>query len=191
MPIDLSSYTSVASNLFIKISAPSSGLLFSDRIESTVIEGDTYVGLGKLMTITNTTNELTASNAETIVTITGIPNSSITEILNLKLKGSEVKMFRAFFNPTTGALLPISGNPMGRFYGFVNNLNLVEDFDSVNRTSSNTLNIICSSVVEVLSNKISGRRTNPSSQNQFFPNDKSMDRVPAIENAYIDFGVKR
>lgn len=190
MPIDLSSYSSVASHLFVKIISTET-LLFSDRHESTVIEGDTYLGLGNLMGITSSTNELRASNAETTITISGIPNTSITQILNLKLKGSEVKIYRGFFNATTNALLSISGNPMGRFQGFVNNMSLSEDYDVESRTSSNTLSIQCSSVVEVLSNKIAGRRTNPSSQNQFFPNDRSMDRVPAVENAYIDFGVKR
>jgi hypothetical protein len=200
--IDLSSYSSVQSNLFVRIAVneyrtspddeyTSRVLTFSDRNTSTTINSEEYLGLGKLLNITPVNSELRVTGAEMTLSISGIPNESIYELLHSKIKGSSVKVYRGFFNPATNTLLSIPGNPMGRFQGIVTNLTLNEDYDVSAKIASNTLVLNCASVVEVLSNKISGRRTNPTSQNKYFANDKSMDRVPTIENAYFDFGVKK
>lgn len=202
MAINLSSYTSIQSNLFVRLdveqySTTAGGpytnevLRFSDRNGSTIINGETYTGLGNLLGISSVSSELRVSGYEVIVSISGIPNTSIAEILNSRIKGSSIKIYRAFFDASTGNILSISGNPMGRFQGFVNNVSLTEDFDVEERSSSNILTLQCASVVDILAKKISGRRTNPTSQKQFFPNDVSMDRVPSLENYYVDFGVKK
>jgi len=199
--INLTSYSSVQSNLFVRLeieeyrTSPSGAytsqvLRFSDRLGNHDIEGETYIGLGNLMGVTAVNSELRVSGNEMTVSLSGIPNTSIAEVLYSKIKGSNIKIWRALFNASTGEFLNIADNPVGRFQGFVNNFALTEEFDVENRSSSNTLVLTCSSVVDVLANKIAGRRTNPSSQNRFFPNDRSMDRVPTIENAYFDFGVK-
>jgi hypothetical protein len=43
-------------------------------------------------------------------------------------------------------------------------------------------------VVNVLENKVAGRKTNPKSQKQFYPSDRSMDRVPTLKGATYNFG---
>jgi hypothetical protein len=80
---------------------------------------------------------------------------------------------------------------MTRFIGFVNNMALDEEYDTENRISSNTVVLSCSSVVDVMQNKISGRRTNPASMKRFYSSDISMDRVPTLINSYFDFGAKK
>jgi len=92
------------------------------------------------------------------------------------------------FDPVTNTPLEIEGNPLARFRGFVNNYSLQEDYDNSTRTSTNTLVLVCSSSLDVLSNKVNGRKTNPYSQKRFYPDDLSMDRVPTLENATFDFG---
>jgi hypothetical protein len=92
------------------------------------------------------------------------------------------------FTPGTTNLIPITINPIGRFFGFVNNYQLAEDYSIETRTASNTIVMTCSSVVDVLDNKISGRKTNPASQKLYFPNDLSMDRVPSLVNSVFNFG---
>lgn len=202
MAINLSSYTNIQSNLFVRLvveqySTTAGGpytnqvLRFSDKTGSTTIEGETYTGLGNLLGVSSVSSELRVSGYEVVVSISGIPDTSIAEILNSRIKGSSIKIYRAFFEATTGNILSISGNPMGRFQGFVNNVSLTEDFNVDERDSSNILTLQCASVVDILAKKISGRRTNPTSQKQFFPNDVSMDRVPSLENYYVDFGVKK
>lgn len=188
----LTSYKAIQSNLFVKITLASSTLLFSDKLESTVINGDTYVGLGKLLSITTSASELRSTSGDVTIAISGIPNTSISDIVNSNIKGSPVRITRGLFNASTGAFLSaVTGNPINRFMGYVNNLNLEEDYDIDSRTSSNTLLLSCASTVDILNNKISGRKTNPTSQKLFYSSDLSMDRVPAIENSYFDFGAKK
>lgn len=190
MTINLSSYGSIQSNLFIKIVTPSTTLLFSDLNATVTINGDSYTGVGKLMDVTSSSSELRVTGNDVSISLSGIPNSSIEEINNIKLKGASVDIIRGIFNATTGAFLNITGNPVGRFRGFVDNYTLNEEYDINTRTSSNTLVITCASIVDILSNKIVGRKTNPSSQKRYFPNDLSMDRVPNLESATFNFGTK-
>lgn len=188
----LTSYGSIQSNLFIKITLASSSLLFSDKLESTVINGDTYVGLGNLLAVSGSNSELRSSSGEVSVSISGIPNSSITDITSANIKGSDIKIVRGLFNATNGTLLTaITGNPINRFVGYVNNLSLEEDYDIDARVSTNTLILVCSSNVDVLNNKVAGRRTNTASEKKYFPNDLSMDRVASLENSYFDFGANK
>lgn len=201
--IDLTSYVAIQSNLFVRIQIDeyrtSSGGSYSQEILNISdlsfdfdLEGETYSGLGKLLGVTSTNSEIRVSGGDVTITLSGIPNSSIAEIVNSKIKGSSIKIYRVLFgggldNPD---YLDIPGNPIGRFNGYVNNYSLQEDYDIDTRTSTNTLVLTCSSIVDILGNKITGRKTNPSSMKKFYPSDVSMDRVPSIENTTFNFGAK-
>ena len=199
MPIDLSSYTSVGTGLFARIdveyykdspeATPTNQVLrFSDYIQTVTIDGEQYLGLGKLVGITTTTSELRNSSGSITITISGIPDTSIAEIVNSRIKGSPVEVYRVMFNAATGAVLAITGNPVGRFFGVVTNYTIEEEYDIQTRRSSNTLALVCASTVDILNNKISGRRTNPTSQKLFYSTDLSMDRVPNLAGANFNFG---
>jgi hypothetical protein len=200
--MNLDSYSSIQSNLFVRIeidyykatsaSTPTSTVLrFSDLKSPYMLEGENYTGVGSLMNITSAASELRTSSGELSITLSGIPNSSIYEIVNSRIKGSPVLIYRAVFDPVTGAELAIAGNPATKYRGFVNNYSLQEEFDIDTRTASNSIVLICNSSVDVLEKKVSGRRTNPVSQQRFYPTDSSMDRVPTLENATFDFGVPK
>lgn len=200
--LNLTSYKSITSNLFVKVeideyrtgtsgSYTSQTLTFSDRLTATTIDGVTYTGLGNLLSITPSSSEIRVSDQELSIAISGIPNTSIAEIVNSKIKGSKVTVYRGLFDSSTGNLISIAGNPMGRYRGYVNNYTLTEEWDSESRTSSNTILLICNSLVDILSRKIAGRRTNPDSAKRYFPSDLGMDRVPTLADEYFDFGKKR
>lgn len=202
MTLALDNYAALQSNLFVKIECPyyktsevstpvEYDFLFSDRIVPYTLNGDAYVGLGKFMSITSSSSELRSSSGELTITLSGIPNSSISEIIHSRIKGSKVTVKRAVFDANSGSLISIDGNPMARFVGYVNNLALDEEYDVENRISSNTLVLTCSSIIEIMDRKVSGRKTNPSSMKKFYPGDLSMDRVPTLENSYFDFGAKK
>jgi hypothetical protein len=79
-------------------------------------------------------------------------------------------------------------NPLIRFQGIVNNYSLEEDWTPGGTDARNTIAFICSSTVELMTNKVAGRRTNPIDENYFFPTDRSMDRVPNLANSNFNFG---
>lgn len=190
--MDLSSYRSIQSNLFVRINLSYSSqiLLFSDSRDSISLDGDTYVGLGQLMGITSTSSELRSTSRSITITISGIPNASITDIINSRLKGSKINIYRAIFDPVTRDALAIDGNPAGRFSGIVTNYAINEEIDPSARTATNTITIMCSGIVDVLANTTKGRRTNPQDQKLYYPSDTAMDRVPDLVGAYFDFGAK-
>lgn len=202
MTINLTGYRAVESHLFVRIeideyrTSPTGGytaqvLRFSDMLTPFTINSESYLGIGRLMSITSSSSELRVSGGELTITISGIPNTSIYEILNSKIKGCPVRIYRAFFDPSNGQLLSIAGNPLGRYRGFINNYSLQEEYDNSTRTASNTLSLVCASAVDVLQNKINGRKTNPESfkrSSSLGDNDLSMNRVPNLENATFNFG---
>jgi len=193
--LDLTSYTAIQTNLFVKIEIPqyrttSSGgyttqtLYISDRTSAYTVEGNSYTGLGRLLDITTSASEITPSESEVTVNLSGIPTNSIAEIVNSKIKGSKVTIYRGVFNANTGAELAIQG----RYRGFVNNYSLTEEYDPDARTATNNILLICTNAVSILGNKITGRKTNPESEKKFFPTDLSMDRVPTLAEEYYNFG---
>ena len=163
--------------------------------------GVDFYGLGQLLSITSSASEIRPSSNEVTVSLSGLTNSALQEFVYSKIKGSQIKIWRGFPAFTTGSdinyVVPatIGGgsdpNPVLRFQGFVNNIQFEEQWDTDSRTSSNTIILNCASTVDILQNKISGRRTNPESQKKFYSSDVSMDRVPNLETAFFDFGAKK
>jgi hypothetical protein len=140
------------------------------------------------LAITNTVSDLRASPQEISITISGIPSDNIIDILTNKVKGSDVRVYRVFFDSTTGEFLEIAGNPAGKFNGIVNNFDITDELDMGSSTGTIALTLTCSNVVELLNNKVTGRRTNPIDQKLYYPTDLSMDRVPALAKSNFNFG---
>lgn len=159
-------------------------LAFSDHMVDYTISGTTFTALGQLVNITSSVNELRASTNPLTITVSGIPDSSINAIVNSKLKGSRVTVYRGYFQQNGNSIIGVD-TIVGRYSGFVNNYSLVEEYNNLLRTATNTIQIECSNFIDLLDNKVSGRRTNSSSQNRFYPNDRSFDRVPVLANTEL------
>jgi len=186
--IDLSNQSHIATALFVKIDVPDYEILtFSDYHTAITIDGQIYNGLGQLMAISDTTSELKVSSQELTIGISGIPEKNITDVLDYRFKGSLINVYRGIFNSTTGVLLTTVGtNPVGKFNGIINNFSLVETWSG--QDASNTINFVCTSTVGLLEKKITGRRTNPTDEQYWYPTDKSMNRVPNLANSNFNFG---
>lgn len=189
---NLSSYNAIQTALFVKLDIDgTSSIRFSDYNQNFTISGELYQGLGQFVGITTSTSELKNSSGSITITISGIPDFNITGIMALGMKGSRVSIYRVFFNASSGTVLNIAGNPAGRFFGVVDNYTVDEEYNNDDRTSKSTIAFTCKSVVELLDNKISGRKTNPTSWRKFDVQDPSMDRVPNLVGANFDFGVPK
>jgi hypothetical protein len=199
MSINLSGYTNVDVGTFVKLvctkyrTTPSGTfttetMLFSDYPTSVTVDGSSYAGLGRLLGVTDTSSELRPSSQELSITISGIPDSAIAEIVNSKIKGSTVTVYRGIINTSTGQLLSITGNPIVRFKGIVTNYSLNEEYDVVARLSMNSIVITCASTLDVLGNTASGRRTNSQDMKKYYPSDTSFDRITTLIGANFNFG---
>ena len=190
MSIDLSNQPHIATALFVKVVVPGvETLCFSNYIKSLTFNGDTYSALGELMSVTDTSSELKVSTQELTIGISGIVQQNISDVLTYKFTGSPVYVYRGIFNTTNGTLVTgIGSNPVGKFSGIVNNFSLVETWQG--QDASNVLNLVCSSTVGFLQKKTAGRRTNPTDEKYWYPNDKSMNRVPTLANSKFNFGAR-
>ena len=189
----LTSYTSVKTNLFVKLVvaeyrttssaafAPQT-LLFTDSDQTVAIGSDTYTPLGEFLNVTPTTSELRPTSDQITLTLSGVPTASIPEVLFSKIKGSKVEIRRQFRDGNN--LL----GTQGYFFGRVNNFSLQEDYSVEERSATNIILLECANYLSILNDKISGRLTNPNSNKRFFPNDTGMDRVPIIKGTKLDFG---
>lgn len=186
---------SVQSHLFVKVEVsyyketPSStpvakNLLFSDYRSDFVINDESYRGVGNLMSISSSSSEIRTSSGELSIVLSGIPNSAIYEIVNSRIKGCPVTIYRGIFDPVSQNNIQV----LNRYRGFVNNYSLQEDYDNQTRMSSNSIILVCNSAIDVLQNKIAGRKTSPASQKKFYPDDTCFDRVTALENTSFNFG---
>lgn len=194
--VNLDSYQSIKTSLFVRVDveeyrtnssdpyAPQI-LTFSDHDATVTINSQSYVPLGKLLGVSSSRSELRPSGNDVTITLSGIPTDSIAEIIHSKIKGSPVKIYRGYFDASTGTQI---GSFVGRFLGNVNNYSLQEEFDVYERTASNTILIECNSTIETLSNKVAGRRTNENSMKSFYSTDTSMDRVSSLQDNNFDFG---
>lgn len=194
-PVQITSTQAVEAGLFVRIECeyyranpgdtPTTEVLkFSNYYLPVYINSEKYNPLGQLLNVSSSSSELRNSNQGISLSISGIPNSSIAEIVNSRLKGSKVEVYRILFDPITKAQLSITG----RFQGLVNNYSLEEEYNAQEQTATNTILITCASTTEILSNKMSGRRTNPIDQKELYPNDVSMDRVPNLAKSNFNFG---
>lgn len=192
---NLDSYTSVRAGLFVRLqideyATNDSGsyqpevLRFSDYDSTVSIDGESYVPLGQLLNVTQSTNELRPTDNPVTITLSGVPTDAINEIIYSKIKGAPIQVYRGYF--TIGGTQ--IGDFTGRFIGSVNNYSVQEEHDVANRSASHILLLECNSSVGILEQKISGRKTNPQSQKRFFSTDTSMDRVPNLVGAKFNFG---
>lgn len=164
-------------------------LAFTDHFSDYTYDGDTYTALGNLLSITSSTAELTPTSNSVSIAISGIPNDSIIEIVNSKIKASPVTIYRAFFDHEGNFINDgTTTNPIGRFRGFVNNYSLDEEWNQAEKTASNIITLDCASTVDILAKKSGGRKTNPTSMRKHYPNDPSFDRTPILVGANTNFG---
>jgi len=184
MSLDLFQRSSIESALFVKWTIPEFETAYlSDYNRTVIVEGNTYTNIGKLMSISAVTSELKASPSELSIGLSGIPTNSISDVLNRQIKGSNIEIRRAFFDPITQNQI---ANVL-KFKGIVTNYDVSDDVDVAAQIATTTITLTCSSIVEVLGVKVSGRRTNPVD----FPGELSMGRVQALANSNFNFGAPK
>jgi hypothetical protein len=189
MALDLSTYRAIQTANFVKLVIPDyATILVSNAQQTQTIAGDTYTNIGQLLYISESRSEIRVLEQAITVGISGIPVGSVAEILDNNPKGSNIEIRQAFYDPTSGAILPIAGNPLIKFKGLVSNYSMTEEWDNASKTASFTIVLECTSQITNILEKISGRRTNDADQQALYPGDLSMSRVSTITRAQFQFG---
>lgn len=196
--LDLSAYTAVQQATFVKMTITENGLPVVVRFSShnvpfaiTESDGNTviYPAVGALLSISDISADLKSTQGDVSVTLSTIGNEYMADIIANPIKGSPIEIRRAFFNAVTGQFLAIAGNPVLEFTGVVNNFSFDEGWSDMGAQSiTTTATLVCSSILSVLNNKVTGRRTNQADQTSWFAGDTAFNRVAVISDAIFDFG---
>lgn len=177
--------------------------------------GNTYTALGGFLQVGEIQNNIQNAVDELSVTLSAIPEGYLEFVVDRQIKGGEIKVYRVFFDTATQTVRNIDGvdQIFLRFKGIINNYAVQEDIDqnSALPTTSHNITITCSSILSILDNRVSGRRTNrndyqyryldklitlgPGSAtwgayilNTQITTDKSLNRIETLHNANFDFG---
>ena len=163
------------------------------RVPLTIQETDgnyyAYTAVGQIVGVTQIVADNRATLSDVTVTLSGIGNQYIPDIINTQIKSSPVEIRRAYFDSATGQLLQIPGNPSIAFAGLVTNYMFDEQWTQGElQSTTTTIALTCASLASVLNNKIAGRKTNRDDQTYWFPGDLSMNRTGVIADQIFDFG---
>ena len=142
-------------------------------------------GYGQFLSVSSSRNELTPSSSQVSLSISGIPNSSLWQILNNPMKGSQINIWRAFYHQGTEDQI-VPGQLDGRFYGTISHYSIQDTTTETSATSVITL--ICDNLAQRTFGEIRGRQTNSQIQKILFPNDTSFDRVSSLVGSAYNFG---
>jgi hypothetical protein len=155
---------------------------------------NTYQALAGFLTVSEIQNNISNANDEIQVSLSAIPPNYIAATIDTQIKGGEINIYRVFFDYQTQQV--ITGAVYRRFTGIISNYSVQEDINTTGTTPevNHTITIIASSIMGVLENKVSGRRTNQEDYQIVWPElansatDPSMNRVEALFNSSFDFG---
>jgi hypothetical protein len=165
-------------------------------VEWPVGSGTIYQALAGFLTISEIQSNISNANDEIQLSLSAIPANYIAATLNSQIKGGEINIYRAFFDYTTQEV--IAGEIYKRFTGVISNFAVQEDINTEGASPevNHTITITASSIMGVLENMVSGRRTNKEDYQIVWPelgnssSDPSMNRVETLFNQSFDFGKK-
>ena len=187
----------VRHGMLIKLTVNGTNYFIANTYGPVTYQGDTYLGLGHFLGMDQIQDDIKSTSAGVQISLSGIPkdageqglgaySSYVALILDQKIKGSLIRIYRVFFDVDTNQLLTDSVSM--RFSGYISNYSITDGIDLEAKSNAKTVVITCSSVNSILERQITGRRTNQTDQRSLYPNDDSMDRVAIISNTAFDFG---
>jgi hypothetical protein len=163
----------------------------SNAYQTLRYDGHDYTALGYFMSMSELQGDIKTTNNQISIGLSGIPSGLVGDpgflnlALNSNIKGSRIRVFRAFFNDSLTTM-----NVYQRFYGYVSNYSLTETWDGAARLETQSVILQCSSLNGIIERQYTGRRTNDADQQLWFANDTGMNRVKSIAGANFDFGKK-
>lgn len=180
--------------VLIELTLDNTTYYISNCYRDVVYDGNTYQALAGFLNISEIQSNISNANDEIQVSLSAIPATYISLVLSDQVKGGEIHIYRAFFDYTTQLVL--ASGVFERFSGVISNFSVQEDLDTQGDSPevTHTITLIASSIMGVLENKVSGRRTNKKDYQIVYAElgnsatDPSMNRVETLFNSSFDFG---
>lgn len=189
-PMTALNSASITHGEFVKLVTASATYTFCNAAAAITVGGNTFSGLGSLLSVGAVNREIKATSIDMIIGLIGIDPTNVNLVLSADIKGSTLEVWRGFFDSNYQIITSPSTQFFKRYQGIVSNISLTEDWNENIRSRTVTASISCTSFRAILENKISGIRTNVNSWQQQYASDVSMSRVAAISGQYFDFGAK-
>ena len=183
--------------LFIDLEVNSTTTYYiSNNWQPIAYGGNIYTALGYFLQMSEIQDDIKPTSNQVQIALAGVPSDVVPDfpniVLNTKLKGSKIRIYRGFFNNNqlTDAYL--------RFSGYVSNYSLNETWEDDTRLTSFTCSLQCSNILGIIERQYTGRRTNEKDQKIAVLNngtvnstDTSMDRVKILADSEFQFGQKK
>lgn len=173
---------------FIKLTLPTAVYTFCNAASPITVNGMTFDNFGSLLQLGDIQRDIKATSDDLTLSLTGIDAQNVGIILSADVKGSIVEVWRGFLDANNQIITTPTQQFFKRYQGIIASVSITENYNTQLRQRIATCTIACSSMRQILMNRIAGVKTNPSSWNFIYPNDTSMDRVPVIAATYFDFG---
>jgi hypothetical protein len=187
---------SIEHGVLIDLTLDSTTYYISNCWKSITYNGNTYQALAGFLTVSEIQSNISNANDELQVSLSAIPANYIAATVGTQIKGGEINIYRVFFDYKTQEV--ITGEIYKRFAGIISNFAVQEDINTLASIPevNHTITITASSIMGVLENMVSGRRTNKDDFKIVWPElansstDPSMNRVETLFNQSFDFGKK-
>ena len=153
----------------------------SSSYQDETIDGITFNAAGGLLAVGSQQKDIRVTSADTTVALSGFTSGVIGLVLDSKIRGSKLEIWRGFYNDQ-GVLT----SNAKRFTGIITGYNIEED--RVDLEDNFTVAVSASNYKTVLENRLASRRTNPESWESFDPDDTAMTNIYSIATQTFDFG---
>ena len=173
---------------FVKLTLPTAVYTYCNAASAITVDGMTFDNLGSLLQLGDIQRDIKATSDDLTLSLTGIDAQNVGIILSADIKGSIVEVWRGFMDENNQIITTPTQQFFKRYQGIVASVSITENWNTQLRQRIATCTIACSSMRQILMNRVAGVKTNPSSWNFIYPNDTSMNRVPVIASTYFDFG---
>jgi len=173
---------------FVQLTMPEATYRFCNAAAPIVVDGWSFTNLGSLLNLGDIQRDIKATSDDLVISLTGVDSQNIAIILSNDIKGSQVQVWRGFLDENNQIIQTPTQQFFKRYQGIVANVSIQEDWNEEYRTRVATCTISCSSMRQILQNRVAGIKTNQTTWQILNPGDTSMNRTAVIASTYFDFG---
>jgi hypothetical protein len=146
---------------FIKLTMPSVVYTYCNAASAVTVDGMTFDNLGSLLQLGDIQRDIKATSDDLTISLTGIDAQNVGIILSADIKGSIIEVWRGFLDANNQIIQTPTQQFFKRYQGIVSSVSISENFNYELRQRIATCSISCSSMRQILMNRVAGDKSNP------------------------------